>query len=393
MIRKLSYLLLSITIFLSCKNSNVDKKNSLIIEDNKLKEINNIFDFIEDVNLYEIKKANEEYVLPNIRKLISKNNKYFYSSDINNGSFFISDNIGNILSSFNKKGFGPDEYTELTTFDTKSDSIYIYDFQKQNIKIYNHKGKFLKSHKIAYYFRDFIKTNYGYLIFTAKHSNKVNEEVLNFDLLFIDEEGKVLKKFFPFNPDLYSTVRLHKSSPFFKDYNDIYFNDLMTDSIFKINTDLTKQLKYTFFYKTKTLSKKQISQPQNILISDLMKMGSSFEKTYYFANLKAISDKNILYSYKKGASSIFASLNKENNSKKIYTFNQDKTENELILSPFFIENDYLVSLIKPYNLKFLKNQYLNYNGTNSIFLKKMNKLINKMEEDGNQIIMKYKLKK
>lgn len=180
MIRKICYLLLYIAIFSSCKNTTLEERNSLVVGDNKLNKLNNIFDFIEDVKLYEIKKANEEYVFPNFRKFISKNNKYFYSSDMNDGSFFISDKNGNVLNSFNKKGFGPDEYTELTSFDTKSDSIFIYDFQRQNIKIYDHTGKFLKSNKIAYYFRDFIKTSYGYLIFTAKHSNKINEKVLNF---------------------------------------------------------------------------------------------------------------------------------------------------------------------------------------------------------------------
>jgi hypothetical protein len=393
MIRKLTYLILSILLILSCNKNNLEKDNTLIIKYDKSKKKSNIFEVIKDVKLYKLAKQNEEIILPNIRNIIKIKKKYFYSSDINNGTFLISDSIGNLHSSFNKLGPGPQEYSELTCFDVDDDYIYIYDFQKQNIKIYDYAGNFQKSNKIAYYFRDFIKTDYGYVLFTAKHSNKINEELLNFDLLLINNTGNVLKKYFPFNPDFYSTVRLHKSSPFYKTNNTLLFNDLMSDSIFSIGTkNIDKKLKYSFMYKTKTLTKAQINQPQDILIKDLLKISNSSEDISYFANLKYISSENILYNYKKGASSIYVFFNKKNNSEKLYSFNKINIENESIFSPFFNEDDNLVSLIHPYSLTFLKNEYLKYNGKDSIFIKRINKLINNTEEDGNQLVMKYKLK-
>jgi len=64
---------------------------------------------------------------------------------------FIYSDSGKLLSYFNKKGGGPNEYIGITDFIVDNDTITVLDRSSQKLIKYNHSGDWISEHKLDYY--------------------------------------------------------------------------------------------------------------------------------------------------------------------------------------------------------------------------------------------------
>lgn len=405
MIKSLSHNLNNYTLYLSIfillfscsrQNKSVSKssKANNVIIDSKISSEGNIFDVIEIVDFFQLKDTSniESVTFKNIKKALLIDSIFYLKGDSDLLYSFSSE--GNYIRTLHSQGTGPTEYREIKDFNINenTDEVYIYDFQKQKFLIYDLKFNFIRTEKIGFNFFSFDFINDNIVIYTAKHRNKINDSIYDYDLIILNKESKIIQKSIPFDSEKFSLFRFHKEDPFYRIDNRLYFNDIVSDTIYSI--DNTINVESIFSYRNKTLSKEELTLGHDDLLELFQSQGEIyFNNRDVMANLIAINEKYIISNFYGEGADITTIQSIKNRGIKNYTFPNDITDLDTkgILKPKIAENSNLYSFIYPYSLQFLRDQYLEKYKVKNEIVEKMDKIINNSFEDGNQIVLKYKL--
>ncbi len=237
---KITIVLLITFLITSCSNNqNQPKMISVIDAIGKEKELN-LSQIASEVKYIYFDTIGHS-VLGEVSVPVFENG-YFYLSDIQSGTYKIFDKEGKYVGNLGSNGRGPGEYTRvgsnLISFDSKTDNVYIFSDNK--IIEFSVKGSFIKDIPIPTMkdksFTVMMAKRYinGYVLNIGNVSNLKN------DLIFIDETGKIIGEF----PDGYNLENNNPDPAVFMKFNSTlmyivkYNNELniykpSNDTIFK----------------------------------------------------------------------------------------------------------------------------------------------------------------
>jgi hypothetical protein len=155
------YLSLFVCLF-SCEKSNKAKENLIEINLNKT-GILRFSDIADSISYIPLKTA-DECVIGDIQEM-QYGNGIFYIAD-QTRSIYLFNEKGEYLSTLNKLGQGPGEYTCISSFtlDTVG-NIHIMDLSIKKILMYNRNAEYVSEMKIEDYPRDFYVSGNDYMLY------------------------------------------------------------------------------------------------------------------------------------------------------------------------------------------------------------------------------------
>ncbi len=123
--------------------------------------------------------------------LLSGVGYFAFSNDsiiLQNGSdIYVFGPQGNFITSFNQKGQGPEEYTEINSLRVLDSRIYVLDRTLKKIQVYTLAGDFLKSLVLDYEYVDFWPIDKNNLVLASANFNKSN-----FEFRILDPQSNII---------------------------------------------------------------------------------------------------------------------------------------------------------------------------------------------------------
>ena len=382
----------------SCKNKETkssDQETNYIIVDLNENYKENIFNIIEELDVNQLsKKGNSNFTFyPIVKTVIVKDNFYFKNK--NDGIYLVKKD-GDLIKSFSAKGFGPNEYRLLSDFDvnTISEELFIYDFAKQRFLVYDLFLNYKRTENIGFNFVSFKFIKNDIALFTGKHRNNLNNTFLDYDLLVVNKSFDLKATSIPFDYKKFETTRLHLSNPFNSYRNHFIFNDLISDTIYKLSKNSIKPFKH-FKYKNGTFNKNLKLDSHKILLNEINEKPEKFNELDFFAHLKSANNNNIIYNFSHGGrQSIYSFTNFKNSNVKNYEFPliYNNSDHKSIFEIQTSTDEKFISIVYPHVLKFIKDQYLEKFTKEDNLTRKIDAILENTFPDGNQIILKFKIK-
>jgi hypothetical protein len=209
-----------------CKHSGVRVQSPLTVievdaaSDNEMK----LSDFFKDFRIVRL-ETNDSVLLDEIQSIVQANDK-IYVSDVR--ALYIFDKTGKFLSSINKKGQGPGEYTGISGFTVDGENIVIMSRTLKKIIVYRESGELVAEYKVDCYAQDIsLLGEHNYVLYCG------NDRADSRDKIHIINSGKEEKQFMPIDEG--RAKYLHYVSPynfsvgggdklrFFEPYNDTVY--------------------------------------------------------------------------------------------------------------------------------------------------------------------------
>ena len=155
------------------------------------------FDLEEDLSIG--KEDDENYVLFRVRGIQIDGNGNIFVLDRGNYRIQKFDREGKHLQTVGKKGQGPGEFEAPLSFSLDSkNNLYIYDNRK--IKIFNHRGEFLRSFPVSTFIRDFAADFAGKIMANATvYEGGAADRIAKLVIIKINSGGKIDKKIAEFS--------------------------------------------------------------------------------------------------------------------------------------------------------------------------------------------------
>lgn len=396
-INKFIVFLCFISTIIGCQeqNNTHHESSSQLPVRSDLSGVSNIFELIDDIQIFELKSPNLNgiFFFQPIKKILYHNG-YYYLLSIED-ELYKTDTEGNLVSVLSDKGDGPDQYREIKDFDLIDESLYIHDYQKQRFHIYDLNFKKQRTRDVGFNFMSFKLTDKDIFLFTAKHRNKIDQNIDDYDLLNINYDFKIKEKYIPFDYEKFQSFRIHNDNPFYKYKDDVFFNDLLSDTIYRLSSGGLEKFKSFKYFETLSGQHKIMSHEN--LVSEMTNNPGKFEAMDFFATLKGVNKYFFIYNFSKGGkTSVFSFYARKSNTLKNYIFpkNYSDLEHKSIFELTTTNNkDEFVAVVYPYVLNFIKSEYLKSNEKISKnLINKIDGILKNSVADGNQILIKYKLK-
>ena len=383
---KIKLLLFEALLLISCSfGENKKEDYEILLVDSSLNKVNNLFDIIDDVEIHYI---NGDKPLANIKDCIFFEESYYFLS---RSKVYITNVEGKLLYEIDKVGKGPGEYSKITSFNIhpKDREIYLYDFTKQTFHIYDLQGNFLRDDKIGYNFMAFEFIDNLLYLFTAKHRNKVNDEIFDYDILILNEDRELIDKKLWFDHEKFTNTRFHKYRPFFKFSNTFLFNDIISDTIYQLNRAFVK--KHIFKYSNASWSKEDKKRPHSEL-PEIFK-STDFKDKDILASLVGANKDFFIYTHTHNLKANYTSFFSLK-TKKVKNIEVPEWKQRII---FDIKDASLkgkfVSVVNPLVFPYIKEQYQKYNKVKSdAFTDKLDTLYERHGDYDGQFLFKFKVK-
>ncbi|TVR72951.1 MAG: 6-bladed beta-propeller [Marinilabiliales bacterium] len=235
-ILRISFKLL-IIIIISCKENRTESIPIIEIEKNidnfKLFKLGD-FDYKLD---YIVLESTPDAMLMDIR-FIDISGDYIVVSDRDKCLLF--DRSGKFISKIGSQGRGPGENIAFTQVKIYNEKIFLPDGLSNVMNIFNVYGEFINTLKSP---GDFWVLNSNswmpvtdstFLVHVPNHTGNEGSRVV-----LIDNNGDILQKYA--NTTFYTNVRDHciyqRPATFFKHNDNIYFKQLLNDTIYQLNND------------------------------------------------------------------------------------------------------------------------------------------------------------
>lgn len=391
---------ISIAILACKKETKVDSINKIEV-DPKLNRVENIFEIIGDLSLFQIaKNQSQNESVDHIKKIVKNKKTYLLLSWTE--KLYLIDHLGNILAKIDNKGFAPGQYRSLNdiAFNENTNEFYAHDKDKQQFLIYDVELNYLRNELVGYNFKNFIFYENNLVLYTSNLKNYINDSLFNYNILVVDSEYDLIYSGLEFEPvpDGTELFTLNTIRPLQKHPNFVFFNDLFVDSIYSITTE-NVTLFGGFNYSNKTLNNELKAKSHKNILEALTAKDMQLSKTIdWGATLQAITKNLLLYSYSSENIGHISIKSLQNHKKyKTYKFPDFKDDaiNRLHMSMFTIldeDDHYLYSLIYPLVLEHIIDSWKKYNNIESDeFTQQMDAILKNTEPDGNQILLRFKL--
>ena len=336
------YITLVLACFCRCTSANKasDEKSGSKSQDTKVYSLN-IPDtknrsldvsYFADTIIYVFLETNDDCLLRDLRQVLVSDSVLFIS-DIQNNFYKFNIN-GKFIKQIGSKGEGPMEYKSLRRFHIFNDSIYINDpFGK--MLIYSMDGEFGRSVRLKRNITDFNDID-GYIAGYDYHHGLVcfyDGDMSLIDSIKVEYNVSEMRKYYSFN----------MIEHFRKPNDELYFNDLKNDTIWKISYK-KKEPAFILNQKDKLLPHdKQIEYFRDM---DLFYKEAESYRQYVlfpFSSYLFIAERN----WRGGGVQYCITDLKENKTQRFYSLHDDLVSGGLYLFPFIStsQSDYLVTVL------------------------------------------------
>lgn len=331
------------------------------LSDGSLDKININVDNIRKLNLSEISneisyinlESNENCIIGKIDKIIF-NEKYIVVVDkVISKSIFIFNAEGAFLNKINKKGGGPGEFIDIGDVNV-TDVIELYDSKMKKILQYDiATGSFLHDIDIGRVFLSFMEIDSTrYIIHTNKMNNlDSNNKLIEYDILICAENGKVIEKYFEYDPKLKTSNTSYDLTKVFTEYGkNIYINKLLDNSIYLLRKEQQLEKVFEVDYNGNGVPESYQVLPSGELIEKLIT-----DNEYAFAHcLRAINDNFILFtfSYENLMNEYWGIYDKKDKSTEVYSTIINDVDSGVFPMPItMLDSNILVSIIDPIKIQ------------------------------------------
>lgn len=335
---------------------------------------------LTDFKAIEFYPLGQELALPTFELTRGKNFQgvYAFADGYLQGNILLTDSVGNLLHRINHLGDDPFSYKELTDFRfVDQELIEVYDFKNQVFKRYTFEGDFQSKNNVGYNFRNYFVSQEGHYLFTAKHANYINGISKNYDLIHISDDGNLLRQSFPFKEEDFLEVRMHSVTPFVAFRDELYFKDVLSDTMYQINQGMTLEPKFIFEFAS-PLNADMTANGHKILVDKMVSRSNDISDKSFGVQLAAISDEFITYTYISNFQKCHGVYSRK--SRKIKQFRANNDARISLLDAFFIDGDQFVVVVPYFVLADL------YQGNEPSELRQLNN-----NDPERSILVKYQL--
>jgi len=337
-------------------------------------------------------ETNPNCLITDLRQL-EMNDSLIFLLDLSN-CLYVFNKEGNFISKIGRKGDGPDEYINLSTFyvDNENNKIVIVDDAKGSFITYDFTGKFLSSihvpiENIRRSRQALLSDNNNLLLYNMM--NMSMEDNMAYSIINLNT-GHLKGKYYTYNPiKLNNYLYSFSNHPMVKFEDEIHFIMPLSDTIYCYSKSMFST-KYIVETSQRLIKKEQIAPNTSSYSSEIFRLG----KEGYFTGFTAIFEtKNkILLEYnEQGMILGYFLFDKQKKEGFRYLYNYD---DKLIKKvPFFrivysLPNDQFIGIANPDYLLGLKDKLDVSNPT----VRRFKEMFDKTKEDDNPILFIYGFK-
>jgi hypothetical protein len=186
-------------------------------------------------------ETNDSVLLADIYYIAQANNR-LYVTDRYAVILYVFDETGKFLSSIDRKGQGPGEYTGITQFTVDGENIVVMSRNQRKLIIYNESGEFISEHKVNCSALSIsLLDDRDYALYCG------NDRAGSGDKIHIASPGKTEKQFVPIDES--RSQYLHYISPynFFRGKDAVRFFEPYNDTVYTVTNDKIEPAFYIDF--------------------------------------------------------------------------------------------------------------------------------------------------
>lgn len=193
-------------------------------------------------------ETKEECLIGDIDKLESDDSFIFIFDKENDQVFRFSQKDGSFLNKFGQKGRGPGEYTHVTnmTLNRTKKEVCLLDIYGYKLLYFNYDGTLIREEPLFYCYNAFEFVKDRMLLCTNFNDNDNTPAINNNRLVLAEANQTPLYVGFSF-PESFDT-QFHQNSkmPFITCGEDVYYNHVLSDTIWQIKENGVCEAKYIF---------------------------------------------------------------------------------------------------------------------------------------------------
>lgn len=373
--RRIVLFILTVFFVSACSRKNIVKTKEFIITDSVevVNKKNTLMSSIMTISNIIPLETSELSILGEIEKIIKRDGFIYVKS--RNRPLALFDEKGRFIHNIGKIGAGPEDYSMLADFDINNKEIYILTINK--IQVYDLEGNWIRTVPLDLNASGIRLTDDKMLIFALGNENVIH---------LLDNSGQKMKSLLKRN----QALRICRNISFVKYGNYILFPMGRSNDILAYDTSGNG-----VFKKISYLSSGQLSNEEE---SDFMENNQSYKKELdnlgFFDGMITDNTHVIVPFIKKGKVTLWI---KNIRTSQIQAYELSSLKNDLTFSSthsFFLDNmeskDAFLTYVMPYKLKeyLQKTQHQEKNQ----HYERLNKVMENCEDEGNPILIEYKIK-
>lgn len=373
--RRIVLFVLTVFFVSACSRKNIVKTKEFIITDSVevVNKKNTLMSSIMTISNIIPLETSELSILGEIEKIIKRDGFIYVKS--RNRPLALFDEKGRFIHNIGKIGSGPEDYSMLADFDINNKEIYILTINK--IQVYDLEGNWIRTVPLDLNASGIRLTDDKMLIFALGNENVIH---------LLDNSGQKMKSLLKRN----QALRICRNIYFVKYGNYILFPMGRSNDILAYDTSGNG-----VFKKISYLSSGQLSNEEE---SDFMENNQSYKKELdnlgFFDGMITDNTHVIVPFIKKGKVTLWI---KNIRTSQIQAYELSSLKNDLTFSSthsFFLDNmeskDAFLTYVMPYKLKeyLQKTQHQEKNQ----HYERLNKVMENCEDEGNPILIEYKIK-
>lgn len=232
-----------------CMKLTTDKAIHLQVHEKKsnIAESFNTDSFHMQVRYLALETTEDCLVGGRIDKLESDGPYIFIFDKDNSQAFRFLQEDGSFMNKFGKQGRGPGEYVRISnmSLNRKKKEVCLVDGYGYKLMYFDYDGQLLREEPLYYFYED-IEFIGDYMVQrTYGHGNTMAPSVNNHHLVFARQSDKApVCVGFPYTEQFRQNFKLGMMHPFVTCNEDVYFNHLLSDTIWQIKEDGICEAKY-----------------------------------------------------------------------------------------------------------------------------------------------------
>ena len=194
-------------------------------------------------------ETNEDCLQGGIDKLEADDQSIFIFDDWNDKVLRFSQKDGSFMNSFGAKGRGPGEYIRISdmSLNRKKKEVCLIDNGGYKFLYYDYDGQLLREEPMFYYYYK-VEFVGDYMVQYPGGSENTMAPSVNHNYLIFARQSDQTPKYvgFPFSEQLANEFGYGMTYPLVSCNGDVYFNHLLSDTIWQIKPNGTCEAKYVF---------------------------------------------------------------------------------------------------------------------------------------------------
>lgn len=196
-------------------------------------------DSIVQAYRYVALETNKDCLIRKIDKVCA-DSSYIFVYDHDNSSVLRFNTEGKFLGKIGSAGKGPKEYLEVWSMALNKDrkEICLVDLRGRKLLYFDYEGRYLKEDPMFYLFPELEFLKNKRVIYSGFAHNKNAPQIDFFRLLISDTNQNPLFRGFQITPELRDRFSMEGSKPLMKFDEEVYFSQLLSDTIWAIKDTL-----------------------------------------------------------------------------------------------------------------------------------------------------------